>query len=96
MAGARRRLVAEVRLAEREYRRSRAALEQIEKAILPRISATLARKTAQFAAGQITADDYEGHLDDASEVAQSHRDAIVRRRRASYDLNTAVGLRLLP
>ena len=43
-----------------------------------------------------SADDYQGHLDDAAEVTQAHRDAIVRHRRAMLDLNTAVGLRVLP
>ncbi|NBW97374.1 MAG: TolC family protein [Planctomycetia bacterium] len=96
LASLERRLVSEVRLAEREYRRSRTALEQVETAILPRVNATLKRKTEQFTTGQITADDYEGHLDDAAEVAQSHRDALVRHRRSILDLNTAVGLRILP
>ncbi|MEI6240695.1 MAG: TolC family protein [Planctomycetia bacterium] len=96
LAALERRLIAEVRLAEREFRRSREALEQMETAVLPRLAATLKRKTEQFAAGQITADDYEGHLDDAAEVAQSHRDALVRHRRATLDVNTAVGLRVLP
>jgi len=91
-----RRVVSEARLAERECQRSRDALEQIEKTILPRIEATLRRKTEQLAAGTISADDYQGHLDDAAEVTQSHRDAIVRNRRAMLDLNTAVGLRVLP
>ena len=96
LASLERRIASEVRLAEREYRRSREALEQIETAILPRITATMRRKTEQFAAGRITADDYEGHLDDAAEVAQAHRDALVRHRRAMLDLNTAVGLRIVP
>jgi cobalt-zinc-cadmium efflux system outer membrane protein len=96
LASLERRIVAEVRLAERESRRARAALEQMEVAILPRITATMRRKTEQFAAGTITADDYEGHLDDAAEVAQSHREALVRHRRAMLDLNTAVGLRVVP
>jgi outer membrane protein, heavy metal efflux system len=91
-----RRIVSEVRLAERECQRSREALEQMEKSILPRVSATLKRKTEQLSAGTISADDYQGHLDDAAEVTQSHRDAIVRYRRAMLDLNTAVGLRVLP
>ena len=91
-----RRVVSEVRLAERECQRSRDALEQIETAILPRAAATLRRKTEQLAAGKISADDFQGHLDDAAEVTQSHRDAIVRNRRAMLDLNTAVGLRILP
>jgi len=29
-------------------------------------------------------------------VAQSHRDALIRQRRSMVDLNTAVGLRVLP
>lgn len=29
-------------------------------------------------------------------VTQSHRDAVIRHRRAMLELNTAVGLRLLP
>ena len=91
-----RRIVSEVRLAEREWQRSRDALEQIENSILPRATATLRRKTEQLSAGKISADDYQGHLDDAAEVTQAHRDAIVRHRRAMLDLNTAVGLRVLP
>jgi len=91
-----RRVVSEARLAERECQRSREALEQIEKSILPRVAATLRRKTEQLSAGTISADDYQGHLDDAAEVTQAHRDAIVRHRRAMLDLNTAVGLRILP
>jgi outer membrane protein, heavy metal efflux system len=91
-----RRVVAEVRLASREYERSREALEQIEQSVLARMSATLARKTEEFTAGRLSADDFEVSVDDAVEVAQSHRDAVVRHRRAMLDLNTAVGLRLLP
>jgi len=91
-----RRVVAEVRLAAREYERSREALQQIETSVLSRMTATLARKTAEFTAGRISPDDYEVCLDDAAEVAQSHRDAVMRHRRSMLDLNTAVGLRLLP
>lgn len=91
-----RRVLAEVRLAIREYDRSRQALEQIESAVLPRMTATMERKAREFAAGRLTADDFEVTLDDATEVAQSYRDAIVRHRRSMLDLNTAVGLRILP
>jgi outer membrane protein, heavy metal efflux system len=91
-----RRVVAEVRLASREYERSREALEQIEQSVLARMTATLARKTEEFTAGRLSADDFEVCVDDAVEVAQSHREAVVRHRRAMLDLNTAVGLRLLP
>jgi cobalt-zinc-cadmium efflux system outer membrane protein len=88
--------VSEVRLAAREYDRSREALEQIEQSVLTRMTATLARKTEEFTAGRLSADDYGVCFDDAAEVAQSYRDTVVRHRRAMLDLNTAVGLRLLP
>ena len=91
-----RRIAAEVRLAEREYHRSREALEQIEREVVPRAAALAERKTAEFTAGAIGADDYQDHLDAIVEVTQGHRDAILRHRRAMLDLNTAVGLRLLP
>jgi cobalt-zinc-cadmium efflux system outer membrane protein len=91
-----RRVASEVRLAERELKRSQEALAQIEEQILPKARATLDRKTKHLIEGGLTIDDYQGHLDDASEVTQSHRDALVRYRRAMLDLNTAIGLRLLP
>ncbi|MFZ4732696.1 MAG: TolC family protein [Pirellulales bacterium] len=91
-----RRVAAEVRLADREYRRSRAAVEPLERDSLPRARAAVARATAARTAGQISAADYEERLDAAAEVAQAFRDAIVRHRRSMGDLNTAVGLRLLP
>jgi cobalt-zinc-cadmium efflux system outer membrane protein len=91
-----RRIMAEVRLAEREYRRSKEALEQIEKNVLPRAIALVRRKGEELAAGKISADDFQDHLDTVSDVGQSHRDALVRHRRAMLELNTAVGLRILP
>jgi cobalt-zinc-cadmium efflux system outer membrane protein len=91
-----RRALAEVRLAEREYRRSRDAIAQVEQAILPRATAVLTRRQEQFAAGDIVIDDLEGAIEDLAEVTQSHRDAVVRHRRAMLELNTAVGLRLVP
>jgi outer membrane protein, heavy metal efflux system len=91
-----RRAVAEVRLAEREFRRSHEAIGQIERAILPRAEAVLARRREQFLAGEITIDDLEGAVEDLAEVTQSQRDAVIRHRRAMLELNTAVGLRLLP
>jgi len=96
LAAVERRIAAEVRLAEREYDRSRQALEQIERAILPRITATLDRKTAEFRAGRLSADEFAGHLDDATDVARSRTEALVRHRRAMLGINTAVGLRVLP
>lgn len=96
LAALERRVMAEVRLAEREYRRSREALAQVERDVVPRAVALAQRKLAEFRAGQIDADDLQDHLDTTGDVFQSLRDALLRHRRAMLDLNTAVGLRLLP
>lgn len=96
LASLERRVAAEVRLAEREYRRSREALAQLERDVVPRAAALAKRKIAEFDAGQIDADDLQDHLDTTGDVVQSLRDALLRHRRAMLDLNTAVGLRILP
>ena len=41
-------------------------------------------------------EDYLSQLDDDAETARNHRDAIIRHRRSMLDLNTALGIRLLP
>jgi cobalt-zinc-cadmium efflux system outer membrane protein len=91
-----RRVASEVRLAEREYQTSKRALEQIEKTMLPQLQASLRRRAEQFAKGDISLEDYQSHVEESTEVAQSHRDALIRQRRSMVDLNTAVGLRVLP
>ncbi len=91
-----RRVLSEVRLADREYRSSRQALERVEKTTLPRARQVFERNAREFAAGKISADDYMTHLDDEAEAATSFREALLRHRRSMLDLNTAVGLRLLP
>jgi len=96
LAALERRVVSEVRLAEREYRSSRLALERVEKTTLPNARRAFERNSREFAAGKISADDYLGHLDDEAEAASSFREALIRHRRSMLDLNTAVGLRLLP
>ena len=56
----------------------------------------LQQNTRDFAAGKVTVDEYLEHLSDDAEAAGSFRDALVRHRRSMLDLNTAVGLRVLP
>jgi cobalt-zinc-cadmium efflux system outer membrane protein len=96
LAALERRVVSEVRLAEREYRNSRDALDRIEKTTLPHAGKVLQRNTRDFEAGKITPDDYLEHLSDEAEAAGSFRDALIRHRRSMIDVNTAVGLRVLP
>ena len=47
-------------------------------------------------AGTIGFDDLRDELEDAAAVARARREALVRFRRAMLDLNTAVGMRILP
>jgi cobalt-zinc-cadmium efflux system outer membrane protein len=75
-----RRVAAEVRLADREYRRSRAAVEQLETESLPRARAAVARAEAAHAAGQISATEREDRLDAADEVAQAYREGKRKRK----------------
>jgi cobalt-zinc-cadmium efflux system outer membrane protein len=96
VGGMERRVAFEVRLAEREYQTSKRALEQIEKTMPPQLQASLRRRAEQFAEGDIILEDYQSHVEESTEVAQSHRDALIRQRRSMVDLNTAVGLRVLP
>jgi cobalt-zinc-cadmium efflux system outer membrane protein len=96
LAALERRVVSEVRIADREYRSSREALDRFEKTVLPCARQVLERNSREFAAGKITVDDYLGHLDDEAEAARGFRDALIRHRRSMVDLNTAVGMRLLP
>ncbi|MFM8892079.1 MAG: TolC family protein, partial [Planctomycetia bacterium] len=91
-----RRVVSEVRLAEREYQVSRRACEQIERAILPLARERVDRRARQLAEGTISLDDYQSSEEEVADVTTSLRDALLRHRRSMLDLNTAVGLRILP
>lgn len=91
-----RRIVSEVRLAEREFRNARDALPRIENSTLPRARKARTDAAKDFAAGKSGVDDYLGHLNDESETSRNYRDALVRYRRSMLDLNTALGVRILP
>ena len=91
-----RRVESEVRLADREYRTSRQALERIEGGLMPTAAASLRRHLDAFSRGEIGADTLSEQFEDAASIAQSHRDALVRHRKSMIELNAAVGLRILP
>ena len=91
-----RRVISEVRQAQREYESSRQALAAIEKSILPRARAARDKAHAEFVAGTLDADEYLNHIEDDAETARIYRDAILRHRRSMIDINTSVALRLLP
>lgn len=91
-----RRVASEVRLADREYHYARRALERIEAVLLPQAEARLREAQEAYEAGEITIDDLQEHLEEAAAVSHSHREALVRSRRSMLDVNTAVGMRVLP
>jgi len=91
-----RRVASEVRLADREYHYAKRALERIEEVLLPQAEARLREARKDFDAGAIDIDDLQEHLEEAAAVAQNHREALVRYRRSMLDVNTAVGMRILP
>jgi cobalt-zinc-cadmium efflux system outer membrane protein len=91
-----RRIVSEVRLADREYRNSRQSVEKAERTTRSKARQDRAKAAAEFAAGSITLADYLGRLDDDNDAAKGYRDALVRHRRSMLDLNSAVGIRLVP
>jgi cobalt-zinc-cadmium efflux system outer membrane protein len=96
LTAAERRVESEVRLADREYRTSRRALERIEQGLLPLAASTLRRQVEAFSRGAVDVESLENAAEEAATVAQNHRLAVCRHRRSMLELNTAVGLRLLP
>jgi cobalt-zinc-cadmium efflux system outer membrane protein len=96
LSAAERRVVAEVRLAEREFRRSRDSREQVETKLVPRAMELVDRYRRRLAAGEISADEFQEHVQTMAEVAQQHRESVVRHCRAALQLNTAGGMRILP
>jgi cobalt-zinc-cadmium efflux system outer membrane protein len=91
-----RRVASEVRLADREYHYAKRALERIEAVLLPQAEARLRDAQEAYEAREITIDDLQEHLEEATAVSHSHREAMVRSRRSMLDVNTAVGMRVLP
>ena len=91
-----RRVASEVRLAEREYQYSKRSLERIERILLPQAEERLQDAAQNFDSGAMGVEDFQEHLEEAAMVLQSHREAVVRHRRSMLDINTAVGMRLLP
>ena len=96
LAALERRLISEIRLADREYRSSRQSYERAARTVRAESRPERLKLEADFEAGMIEVADYLGRLDEANDDAKAYRDALVRHRRAMLDLNTAVGCRLLP
>ncbi|MHC5543888.1 TolC family protein, partial [Singulisphaera rosea] len=96
LASAELKVLTEVRQTEREYHVSKAAVDHIEKDLLPgarRIRDETSRRYSQGEAGLV---DFLLAQRDYNEIVRQYRDTQVRHRRSMFALNTAVGQRLLP
>lgn len=89
-------VAAEVENATLEYASSRAAVERIERQILPRAEHRRADLRRLYTEGQENLDVYLNAQRDYNEVIRQYRDTLIRHRRSMLALNTAVGLRILP
>ncbi len=86
----------EVELAIREFQLSLDSVEEFEKEVLPAIQRVYQTSLKRFNEGLDTVDTFSESQRDYNETIRDYRDALVRHRRAVLDLNTAVGVRLLP
>jgi cobalt-zinc-cadmium efflux system outer membrane protein len=86
----------EVRLAERQYAMTRAALERIENRLIPAADRVLNDAHRLYLQGEEDAIVYLNARREYNEAARQYRDMLVRHRRSMLRLNTAVGMRLLP
>jgi cobalt-zinc-cadmium efflux system outer membrane protein len=96
LAALQQRVVIEVRKAEHEYTLTRAAVERIERGLLPdalRVRDTVLR---QFQLGDVDAVALLNAQRAYNDIVRQYRDTLVRHRRSMLRLNTAVGNRILP
>ncbi len=92
-----RQVINEVRQAERAYLTTRDLLNRLETKVLPVSKKSVDDTRELFARGEQT--DVTILLDvqrRANDIVRQYRDAAVRHRRSMFNLNTAVGQRLLP
>ncbi|SIN68578.1 outer membrane protein, cobalt-zinc-cadmium efflux system [Singulisphaera sp. GP187] len=96
LAAAELRILTEVRQAEREYHVSRAAVEQIERGLLPGARKVRDEILRRYNQGEAALVDYLLAQRDYNDIVRQYRDTQVRHRRSMFALNTAVGMRILP
>jgi cobalt-zinc-cadmium efflux system outer membrane protein len=91
-----RQVILDVDGAIREYLLSLEATVEYDRRIVPGQRSALAEVRKNYDAGTVSVGDYLDALKDFNEVYRAYRDALVRYRRAALDLNTAVGIRIVP
>ncbi len=94
--GLERQVAHEVEQAIREFNLSLTSVVEIEKEVMPAVRRVRDTAFEKWQAKETTAIEYLDAQKDYNESVKSYRDALVRHRRAMLDLNTAVGVRLMP
>ena len=92
-----RQVVTEVRQAEREYVTTKNYLDRLESTVLPASKKAVDDTRTLFGLGELT--DVTLLLNvqrESNDIVRQYRDTAVRHRRSMFNLNTAVGQRILP
>ncbi|WP_435019044.1 TolC family protein [Tundrisphaera sp. TA3] len=88
--------VIDVRQAEREYARTRDALERLERNVLPPYQKAMEDTRTLYESGEADVTAYLTIQREYNDQVRLYRDTAVRHRRAMLGLNTAVGTRIMP
>ena len=96
LANIEKQVVYDVEEAVREYELSRESVIEYRKQILPASKSVRDTAFDLWKGGESNAITYLEAQQEYNDVVRQYRDALVRHRRAALDLNTAVGIRVLP
>ncbi len=89
-------IVAEVRQAAHDFENTRGDLQRLEQVTLPAIRRKRDAAWSRLRAGEINVDAFLAVQRNTTSLVHYYRETLVRHRRHSLRLNTAVGLRILP
>jgi cobalt-zinc-cadmium efflux system outer membrane protein len=96
VASAERGVIRDVLDAAQELEQSLVAVAQFRGEIIPAAQEVLRLAAQRLTGGEIAMSDFLDAQQDFNDMVRQYRDVLVRHRRAILDLNTAVGLRVLP
>lgn len=96
LSGLEKQVLADVERAYLEYNSTQAAVQRIERNILPRAKRLRNQKFELYSQGQESIVTYLAAQRDYNDVIRQYRDSLIRGRRSMLKLNTAVGQRIFP
>lgn len=96
IANQEKQVVYEVEEAVREYELSLNSVVEFRKEVIPASREVRDSAFRRWQGGESDALDYLEAQQDFNDIVRQYRDALVRHRRAMLDLNTAVGIRVVP